>query len=82
MAWSDADIRRFSARVRILMRRGLREDEAEVLAERLVERDRGLDDRRICLECANLRPGFKCEAGGPVLMQILQRCPTFNWEKP
>lgn len=48
------EIDTFMARLGRLTDRGLELDDAETLADRLVERDREADDRRICLECLHL----------------------------
>ena len=87
VAWTDADIARFLDRRARLLRWGWAEPEAEKLAERLVKRDRDLDDRMTCTECAYYRPG-RCgnhrRAGlhsgevGRGLASMLQRCPGFD----
>lgn len=76
---------RHMARVMLFHRRGLRNDDAEQLAIDVAMRLRDLDDRRLCLECANLR-GKTCAvpaiAGAGVVVQALvrlpQRCPGFE----
>lgn len=69
---------RHMARVMLFHRRGLRNDDAEQLAIDVAMRLRDLDDRRICLECANLR-GKTCAvpsiAGAGVVVQALVRLP-------
>lgn len=85
--WEDAEIRRFQARTTILQRRGIVEQDAEDLAERLTLRDRESDDRRLCFECRHYRNG-RCgdhtRAGigsadvGRTLAGMLQRCPGFQ----
>ncbi len=87
MAWTDADIARFLARRTRLMRWGWAEVEAEVLAKRLVKRDREGNDRVSCAECRHFKPG-RCgnyrDAGlqapdvGRDLAGTLQRCPGFG----
>ena len=69
------------------MRWGWPEVEAETLAERLVRRDREVDDRVSCTDCRHYRPG-RCgnhnAAGlqsrdvGHDLAAMLQRCPGFK----
>ena len=88
--WTDVEIRRFQTRVVIFKRRGQSEREAEQLAERLLSRDRDRDDRRMCIECANLRRGGGCLAASrgripgadrrlaPV-QTVLARCEQFEW---
>ena len=77
-AMTGAEIDRMLARQALFSSRGLRVADAEWLADRLVRRDRDLDDRRICLECTNLR-GRNCAvpavAGAGVVVQALARLP-------
>ena len=87
VAWTDADIATFIDRRDRLMRWGWPEADAEKLAERLVKRDRELDDRVSCTDCLHYRPG-RCgnhrHAGltvadvGRDLVAMLQRCPGFQ----
>ena len=44
----------FTVRLHHFSLRGLAEPAAELLADKLVQRDRESDDRRLCLECAHL----------------------------
>jgi hypothetical protein len=69
-------------------------DSAEKLADRLVIRDRDLDDRIVCFECHFLRTGWHCmnsQNAGVCLQHLnsklpndfvhqLQRCPGFKLE--
>jgi hypothetical protein len=93
--WSDAEHRRFEFRMGLFQRRGLAEDEAEVLASRLVLRDQQRDDRRVCLECVHLqRSGHCAEVIGKrmpvaceperftVISTQLARCSHFAWAVP
>ncbi|MBP6900887.1 MAG: hypothetical protein KBC73_12400 [Burkholderiaceae bacterium] len=83
-AWTDDDIQRFTQRRAHLIRWGWPETDAELLAERLVIRERSGDDRTSCGECQHHRPG-RCGnhrvAGlqspdvGHDLAAMLQRCP-------
>ncbi|RCX11842.1 hypothetical protein [Extensimonas vulgaris] len=60
-------------------RLGLPDHEAGRMADKLLLRDRDLDDRRVCLECQHLRgrPGaWRCPMPAPMVQQ-LQRCPAF-----
>ena len=50
--------------------------EAERLADRLVLRDREVDDRVMCLECAHGR-SQRCPNGQPLPYGVLQRCNRF-----
>ena len=84
-AMNGAELETMTRRVAVFHRRGVRINEAEALADSLVKRDRDLDDRRLCLECALLRPGLVCSvptkagAGKAVsgLVRMPQRCPGF-----
>ena len=80
--WGDREITRFQFRLGLLMRRGLPEQKAEALADRLALRDQERDDRRICLECAALLSDVRCKHGHAVLPDVFQRCPSFTFEKP
>ena len=53
-AMNTAEIDTFTARLDDFTRRGLAFDDAEKLADKLVLRDRDLDDRRLCPECQHL----------------------------
>lgn len=90
-AMNTAEIDTFSARVHLFTRHGLDTTEAEKLADSLVTRDRQADDRRVCLECRNLRRGgglWRCGqphkagwagADRPAdLVNLLQRCEGFT----
>ncbi|NUZ06745.1 hypothetical protein [Piscinibacter koreensis] len=82
--WSADEIQTFSATHARLRGLGMSEDQAEELAERLIQRDCEQDDRRSCAECRHLQRG-NCSnwraAGYPepanALVRILQRCPGF-----
>ena len=51
---NGAEIDTFTARLVQFTDRGVKLDDAECLADKLVTRDRENDDRRVCLECAHL----------------------------
>lgn len=53
--WSEREISRFVFRCRLFERRGWTAERAEHWAERLVERDRDRDTRRLCMECRHLQ---------------------------
>ena len=53
-AMNGAEIDTFTARLARFTDKGLGLDDAEVLADKLVTRDRESDDRRLCLECFHL----------------------------
>ena len=50
-AMNGAEIDTFAARLHKFTDKGLARNDGEVLADRLVLRDRDQDDRRVCLEC-------------------------------
>lgn len=50
-AMNGAEINTFSERLQKFTAKGLTRNEGEVLADKLVLRDREQDDRRVCLEC-------------------------------
>jgi hypothetical protein len=81
-AWTEREMSRFAFRVSLFKRHGMTEPRAEEWADRLFERDHERDDRRSCVECANLVTGWRCVAKGAVLPDTLQRCPAFVWAKP
>lgn len=58
--WDSTEIEVFLLREDRFHRRG--RADAEDLAERLVLRDRQRDDRRLCLECVELRADGLCQA--------------------
>lgn len=80
------------ARLGLFTDRGLSIDEAEAMAERLTYRDRGLDDRRLCLECQHVFSGagiWRCsqwrmrqhhtpDIPGDLVTVTLHRCTGFQ----
>lgn len=58
--WSDQEVYLFNARVSLYKAKGMTLVDGEALAERLQRRDREKDDRRACIECANLTSGGRC----------------------
>jgi hypothetical protein len=54
-AMNGAEIDRFQFRMERFHSAGIASASAERLADRLAHRDRDLDDRALCLECAHLR---------------------------
>lgn len=79
---NDREIGRMSYRIALFQRRGMTEREAESWSDRLLDRDRDRDDRRLCIECKHLRPSYLCKAGGASVRDLLQRCHLFTWEIP
>jgi hypothetical protein len=86
-AMNGAEIETFTVRLARFTDRGLNLNDADALADKLVIRDREGDDRRTCLECANLNRR-RCSQwqqagiGGPEvsvdLVGLLQRCAGFR----
>ena len=54
-AMNGAEIDAFRTRQALFTGKGISQGEAEAVADKLVLRDRDLDDRRLCLECSNLQ---------------------------
>lgn len=91
-AMNGAEIDAMIARIDRFCDRGLSYDDASILADKLVIRDREGDDRRVCLECAHLRHGGRCgnwQAAGVAIRArdaqlpddftaMLQRCDGFT----
>lgn len=96
-ALNDREIARMEFRIGLFRRRGWSLERAERFADVLAARDQDKDDRRACIECAHLQRGFEgvmpCFAASqgwirgassrltPVV-DVLQRCPRFEWAKP
>ena len=89
-AWNETEAALFSKRLLAFAGKGLHLADAEALADKLVNRDRDQDDRRLCLECSNCQQGrcTRWQAAGIGQAQIpagmrttLQRCVAFRtWE--
>lgn len=91
-AMNSEEIDRFMARRARFTDKGLDLEVAELLADRLVIRDRDKDDRRLCMECAHLQQSGRCgnwERAGVAarerdaqlateIVQLLQRCDGFK----
>ena len=88
VAWTGGDIERFIHRAAYLRRlRGMDDEEAKLLAERLTLRDRSGDDRHLCMECRHHQPG-RCSNSraadlasaelAPDLAALWQRCGGFD----
>lgn len=82
---NGAEIEMMLSRTAIFLRRGLTLEQADLLADALMKRDREEDDRRLCLECIHLR-GRTCGRATAAGMgsdvtstvRLLQRCPAFH----
>ena len=75
-AWTDAEIVSFEKRVARSTWLGY--SDAKGRAERLLHRDRGADDRRLCVECQHAGPGWRCAKREAFMLDQLQRCPMFK----
>ena len=53
-AMNGSEIETFEVRMRQFTQKGLANKDAETLVDKLILRDRDLDDRRVCLECKHL----------------------------
>lgn len=82
LAMSAREISRFMFRAQLFQQHGWPQERAEEWADRLVNRDRDGDDRRLCVECKYLLSQWRCAEREAVLAEVLQRCPKFNWETP
>lgn len=76
LPWTDDEIGTFQRRQARIVMLGYPAP-SEYLAEKLVHRDRDLDDRRLCVECTHARPGRRCEKKAGFLLDQLQRCDQF-----
>lgn len=91
-AMNGVELKALAARVHRFTDRGVELAAAEVLADKLMQRDRDGDDRRLCLECSYLGERGQCIAAAvgripgasrrlePVAT-ILQRCDAFGLRK-
>lgn len=95
LAMRGAEIDVLIERTALFSRRGLSALDAELLADKLVNRDREGDDRRLCLECAHLnrpagalhcaqwqRAGLGAPGVPAGLHLMLQRCNGFEDQNP
>ncbi len=81
----DAEIAQMAARIAAARRAGFSLDDAEVIADRLLMRDRTGLDMSACLECSRLS-GRRCTARTPQMfdprdLHELRRCPAFAARK-
>lgn len=71
----------YARRVQVFQSKGIADHQAAAVAVRLVERDRQLDDRRSCAECASFYAG-KCRQRitpiGVTTIHTLHRCKGFT----
>ncbi len=64
-AMNEQELDTLMARKALFQQRGASPQDAERLADKLVGRDRGDDDRRLCLECRHLRGNGPYRCGNP-----------------
>ena len=94
-AMTGREIDAMAERTSLFNRRGLPALNAERLADKLVNRDREADERRLCLECAHLsgragalrcaqwqRAGLSAPGAAAGLAMQLQRCDGFKDQHP
>jgi len=90
---SDKQMTRMVYRIALFQRRGWTPQHSEHWADRLADRDMDRDERRLCIECANLQRSGICFAAtqGKIpgvaknwtpVQDILQRCTTFKFQIP
>lgn len=83
---NESEIKRYMKRVEVFVREGLDQDESELLAQRMYERDKERGDRRVCFECENYNDkNTHCnvyfDSKGKTyrpLRFVLQRCDKFK----
>jgi hypothetical protein len=75
-AWTDAEIVTFDKRVARITWLGYSDSKGR--AERLLHRDRGDDERRLCVECVHAGLGYRCARREAFLLDQLQCCPMFE----
>lgn len=75
--WTDEEIALFQRRQARIAWLGYG-GRSEYLAEKLVHRDRAMDDRRLCLECSHAGPGWHCAKKAGFLLEQLLRCDHFK----
>lgn len=63
LSMNTSEVAKFQINRDSFMVKGLNESEAEILADKIVFRDREIDDRRYCLECAHLQgyTNWRCD---------------------
>lgn len=79
--WTDDETALCDARAQAFMAKGIPAQSADVLASRLMRRDRQLDDRRSCAECASFHGGHCLKRITPIgetTVYTLHRCRGFE----
>ena len=79
---TQTETKRAEFRAALFERHGWPEDRARAWVLKLAARDLERDGRRLCVECKHLTSKWGCRAGGSVVAEVLQRCPSFEWEVP
>ena len=78
--WSESEVETAQQRTADFVTRGVPERVADMIACRLVQRDRNQDDRRSCAECGAFHNGACVQGRVPVCgggVEVLHRCKTF-----
>ena len=76
-AWTDAEIATFEKRQARATWLGYG-SRADRVADMLLHRDRDMEDRELCIECAHAGPGWRCAKREAFMVDQLQRCPAFK----
>lgn len=81
MARTEQEAARYTARLQSFQGKGIADDAASALADRLIQRDRQADDRRSCAECGSFYAG-RCKRHlspiGESTIHTLHRCKGFT----
>lgn len=78
--WSELEVETAIQRTCDFVRRGVPDRLADMIACRLVQRDRDQDDRRSCAECRAFQDGACIKGKAPVCgggVEVLHRCKTY-----
>ena len=67
---NTAEIDAFTARLARFTDKELTLNDAEALADKLLQRDREMDDRRICMECVHLQDAGRWRCRNTVMAGI------------
>jgi hypothetical protein len=75
---TEPQIKLMAARIEVFERHSWDYERASRWADHLQDRDACGDERRLCVECANLSGMWSCMENEAVLSSTLQRCPKFE----